>query len=223
MGGSRASADEKTGKAPAEPTKDKEGWKKLFDGKTLTGWKSSEFFGKGKVVVKEGAIVMELGSSMTGITYSRDDFPKMDYEVTLEGKKLEGNDFFCTTTFPVGKDFCSLVVGGWGGMVVGLSSINHQDASENETTTSREFKQNQWYRVRIRVTKDRIQAWIDKERVVNVDTKDKKISIRLECTESKPFGIATWSTAGAVRDIRVRALTEAEKKEAAEMKTEEKN
>jgi hypothetical protein len=218
-GESAAPAAEKPSKAPKDAT----AWKKLFDGKTLTGWKATAFGGEGKVSVKDGAIIMQQGDQMTGITYDRNDFPKMDYEVTLEGKKIEGNDFFCTTTFPVGKDHCSLVVGGWGGMVVGLSSINHQDASENETTTSKEFKQNQWYRLRIRVTKERIQAWIDNERVVNVETKDKKIDIRIECSLCKPFGLATWCTSGAVRDLRVRALTEAEKKEAAEMKTGDKD
>jgi Domain of Unknown Function (DUF1080) len=125
---------------------------------------------------------------------------------------VDGNDFFCTTTFPVGESFCSLVVGGWGGTVVGLSNINSMDASENETSNRKEFKQNQWYRVRIRVTKDKIRAWIDDEKMVEVDTEDKKISIRVECFACKPFGIATWHTAGAVRDIRVRTLTDAEKK-----------
>ena len=52
----------------------------------------------------------------------------MDYEVTLEGKRVAGDDFFCTTTFPVGESFCSFVVGGWHGTVVGLSSIDGMDA-----------------------------------------------------------------------------------------------
>ena len=41
--------------------------------------------------------------------------------------------------------------------------------------------------------------------------KNKKLSIRPECEPCKPFGVATWRTVGAVRDIRVRGLTEAEK------------
>jgi hypothetical protein len=199
-------------KAPADAEKDKAGWKALFDGKALGDWKSAKYVNSGKVEVKDGAIVLEKGNSMTGIVYGRGDFPKMNYEVTLEGKKLEGRDFFCTTTFPVGDSFCSLVVGGWGGTVVGLSSLNSMDASQNETTTSKEFKQDQWYRIRIRVTKDKIRAWIDEEKMVDVDTEDKKISIRVECAACKPFGIATWHTSGAVRDIRVRMLTDAEKK-----------
>src|SRR5437899_5887392 len=105
---------------------------------------------------------------MTGVTWGRGGLPRMDYEVTLEGKKLAGNDFFCTTTFPVGDSFCSLVVGGWGGRVVGISSINGADASENETHRDMEFKQGQWYRVRIRVTAKRIEAWVGAERVVDL-------------------------------------------------------
>jgi hypothetical protein len=192
--------------------KDKTEWKKLFDGKTLDNWKSSDFGDEGKVHVKDGAIVMEKGMKMTGITYAKKDFPKMDYEVTLEAKRVDGRDFFATTTFPVGEDFCSFVVGGWGGTTVGLSSIDSSDASMNETNMSKEFKDNQWYRVRIRVTKKKIEAWIDKDKLVHLETTDRRISIRLECRPSRPFGVATYDTVGAVRDLRVRMLSEKEKK-----------
>lgn len=196
------------GKAQTDPFK----WKILFDGKSLKGWKAPQFGGEGKVVVKDGAIVLERGDMMTGITYAGGDFPKMDYEVTLEGKRGDGNDFFCTTTFPVGDSFCSFVVGGWGGPVVGLSSIDFYDASDNMTTKFKDFKTGQWYKFRIRVTKERIQTWIDDEKIVDLETKGHKISIRFECDPCKPFGIASWCTTGAVRDVRVRALTDAEKK-----------
>lgn len=212
----RAGAQEK--KAPAQGKKDQADWKSLFDGKSLTGWKAANFGGEGQVKVQDRAIIMELGEPMTGIAYTPGDFPKMDYEVTLEGKKLAGNDFFCTTTFPVGDAFCSLVVGGWGGSIVGLSSINFQDASENETSTFQNFKRDQWYRFRIRVTKTRIESWIDSKQVVDLDTRDKKISIRIECDLCKPFGIATYRTTGAVRDLRVRPLTAGEIKAAAQRK-----
>ena len=191
---------------------------KLFDGKTLKGWKESDFFGKGKIHVKDGAVVIEKGKQMTGIAYAGKDFPKMDYEVTLEGKRLEGRDFFCTTTFPVGDSFCSFVAGGWGGEVIGLSNIDSADASTNETRGDMEFAKDKWYRFRIRVTAKRIEVWIDKKRVVDLDTTDRRIGIRIECNVCKPFGVATYATSGAVRDIRVRALTAAEKKEAAARK-----
>jgi hypothetical protein len=202
----------RAGKAPPGAARDRAGWRSLFDAKTLAGWKSADFHGRGKVSVKDGAIVMATGNDMTGITYTRGDFPKTDYEFTLEGKKIEGDDFFCTTTFPVGNSFCSFVVGGWGGSLVGLSSIDFMDASMNETSQSKEFKPGRWYGVRVRVTRDRIQAWIDNEKMVDLDTADKKLSIRIECDPCKPFGVTTWRTTGAVRNLRVRTLTEAEKK-----------
>lgn len=207
--GSTAQDDKK----PASAAVDAD-WKKLFDGKTLTGWKKADFFRSGNVEVKDGAILMEKGSMMTGVTYDRADFPKMNYEVQLEGKKLAGNDFFCTTTFPVGNSFCSLVVGGWGGRLTGISSINGADASENETTSNKEFKTGQWYRVRIRVTPKRLEAWIDTDKLVDLETEGLQLSVRTECSVCRPFGVATYDTTGAVRDIRVRPLTEAEQKSA---------
>jgi hypothetical protein len=199
---------------PAAPPKDEAGWKKLFDGKTLDGWKAAYPGEGGKVAVKDGALLLPRGNRMTGVAYARDDFPKTDYEVTLEGKKVDGDDFFCTTTFPVGDTFCTFVVGGWGGSVVGLSRVDGADAVENDTSKSKEFKKDRWYRVRIRVTPKRIEAWIDDEKLVDLDTTERQLSLRLESRPCRPFGVATWDTVGMVRDVRVRPLTDAEKKAA---------
>ena len=54
---------------------------------------------------------------MTGVTY-QGQFPKTDYEVSLEAMRVDGVDFFCGMTFPVRSEFCTLIVGGWGGEVV---------------------------------------------------------------------------------------------------------
>ena len=126
----------------------------------------TDFGGEGKVAVRNGAIVMERGNQMTGITWTGKP-PRSNYELTLDGKRIEGSDFFCTTTFPVGDDYCSFVTGGWGGSVIGLSNVDHMDASENQTSASREFKNDTWYQFRIRVTDEKIEVWIDKDQVVD--------------------------------------------------------
>lgn len=199
----------------AEKAQDKYQWKPLFDGKTLKGWKVPDFGGQGKVEVKDGAILIAMGDSMSGITYTG-EVPKIDYEIALEAKRTQGNDFFATTTFPVGDTHASFVVGGWGGTVVGISSIDHFDASENPTTKFLSFKDNQWYKLRIRVTQQKIECWIDDEQMVDFETKDHKISIRIECDLCRPLGIATWCTGAAVRNIRLRQLTPEEAKPATE-------
>jgi hypothetical protein len=179
-------------------------WTDMFDGKTLTGWKESDFTGKGSVKVKEGQLLLGTGV-MTGVTWTNPVI-KTNYEIELLAMRVEGSDFFCALTFPVGDDPCTLIVGGWGGGLVGLSSIDGEDASGNETTKYMEFENGKWYHIRLRFESGRIQVWIDATQVIKVDTKDHKFSIRFECDPSLPLGIATWSTTGAVKNIRIRKL-----------------
>jgi len=180
--------------------------KDLFNGKTLEGWKVTDFGGEGKVIVRDNTIVMERGSQMTGITWAGGKLPRSNYELTVEGKRIEGSDFFCTTTFPVGDNYCSFVTGGWGGSIIGLSNVDHMDASENQTSHSHEFKKNTWYQFRIRVTEEKIEVWIDKDQVVDQDRKEHTFGLRIECDACRPLGIATYDTVGAVRNIRLKEL-----------------
>lgn len=188
-------------------------WQSLFDGKTLGKWKSTEFGGEGDVLVKNGELVLEFGNDMTGVTWQDPkSLPRSNYEIELEAKRVDGSDFFCGMTFPVKKEPCSLILGGWGGGVCGLSSINGMDASENETTTYEGFKNGQWYKVRLRVTDGKIEAWLDKKKIINQAVKDRKFSVRLEVELSQPLGFATWQTSAALRKIRLRKLSAAEVK-----------
>lgn len=179
----------------------------LFDGQTLGLWKPTDFGGQGKVYVKDGAIYMEMGNYMTGITWSG-PVVRENYEISLEAMRVEGNDFFCGLTFPVGDKPCTLVLGGWGGSVCGLSSIDYFDASENQTTRIMSFERGKWYHVQLRVEGKVIQAWIDDEELLNFDATEHKLGIRAEVDLSQPLGIATWITTGAVRNIRLRTLPE---------------
>jgi len=180
---------------------------KLFDGKSLAGWKISKFGGEGDVHVEEGKLILEMGNDMTGITIADGTpLPTVDYEISLESMRLDGSDFFCGLTFPVGDKPCSFIVGGWGGATVGLSSLNGADASENETTTYEEFDSDKWYRIRVRVTAKRIQAWINDRKAVDVDYTDKRLGIRSEVDISRPLGIANYATRSALRKIEVKKL-----------------
>ena len=182
------------------------GWKPLFDGKTLTNWQPTKFVGEGAVKVADGQIILEAGKDLTGITWTGEK-PPGNYELTLQAMRVEGRDFFAGVTFPVGDSFCSLIVGGWGGTVVGLSSINGMDASENETSQSIEFTSGRWYTIRVRVSAEKIEAWLDERQIVDVVRKGKEIDIRIEMTKSQPIGVASWRTKAALRDIRLRRLS----------------
>jgi hypothetical protein len=195
----------------AKPAKEP-AWKSLFDGKTLKNWKSSQFGGEGNVSVEDGVIVMTQGSEITGITWTGEQLPKMNYEVSLMAERIDGSDFFCGLTFEVNDDPCSLIVGGWGGGVVGISSLNGLDASTNETARYENFDKGKWYKIRMRVSEVGLSAWIDDKQVVSVATKGKKISIRNEVEPSRPFGICCYATTAGLKDIKIRELTKEEAK-----------
>jgi len=182
----------------------------LFDGKTLKGWTKTNFGGEGEVKVEKGAILMDFGNSLTGITSTRKDLPTTNYELSYEAMRLDGYDFFAAATFPVGKSHVTLVNGGWGGSVTGISSLDGFDASENDTGTYFDYKDKRWYKFRIRITDQQMQCCIDGKAVIDVNYKDRTVGTRIEADLSKPLGFATWETKGAVRKIEIRTLTPAE-------------
>ena len=213
-----------------EPAKDDQKWTLMFDGKTIDGWSVSKIDAEKKVEIKDGYIIVGRDDLASGIKYDK-PFPKSNYEIMYQAKRAKGYDFFGTLTFPVKESHCSFVTGGWSGHVIGLSSINGYDASENDTTTFHDFKDKQWYQFRVRVSDDRITVWcypvgedgkivepakddskavaahqgVEKPKV-DITTRDKNFSIRLEVTFFKPLGISTWNTEGHLRDMKFREL-----------------
>jgi hypothetical protein len=193
----------------------KKDWKPLFNGKDLDGWKITNFGGEGAVKIegkdKEEVVIYE-GVDLSGITTTRKDLPTTNYEVEFEAQRASGTDFFVGYTFPVGEDACSLVLGGWGGGVCGISSLDLMDASENETTSYHDFAQGKWYEIRIRVTDARIQSWLGKWTLTDVERSLHDIDVRFEMESSKPMGFATYQTVGKIRNARIRTLTAEETK-----------
>lgn len=178
----------------------------LFDGKSLGKWEKIIFGGEGKIEVKDGLLVVNQGEDLSGVRWSGKDLPTSNYEFSLEAKKIEGIDFFCGIAFPVKKEHCSFVAGGWGGGVVGLSSVDGMMAAENETTTVKEFKDGQWYAIRLRVTDAKIETWIDQEKVIDLEITNRQISIHPAMDGATPLGIATYITTSAFRNIRLKRL-----------------
>lgn len=208
-----AESAKSTESAPVEPyaelpSLEGDDWQLLFDGVSLDGWKVTDFAGHGAVEVKNGLLVLEMGAMLTGVNLLKtNDIPCWDYELALDAMKLAGQDFFCGLTFVVGDSCCSFIVGGWGGGLVGISSIDGNDASMNETTKYKAFEANKWYRIRVRVTRSKLEAWIGKEKMVDVELEGKRITVRPgEIEENQPFGICTYQTTGAFRNIQWRKL-----------------
>jgi hypothetical protein len=185
-------------------------WTSLLEGNELGEWKSTPFGGEGEVTAKEGVLRIEMGVDLSGVTW-KGKFPRSEFEIELDARRVDGTDFFCGLTFPVGDDHCSLILGGWGGGVVGLSSIDGHDAANNDTTQVMAFDNDRWYAVRVRVTDDAITCFLDGKQIIQQPRADHVISVRDEVIPSQPLGLATYATTAEIRGIRWRPLAEPSK------------
>jgi hypothetical protein len=179
----------------------------LFDGKSLQGWEIANISGHGPVYVSDSCIVLGKGKTCTGVKWTQ-DFPRVNYEVALEAQRTDGDDFFCGMTFPVREAYCTLIIGGWGGYVVGLSSIDGYDAAYNATGQMRNLYSNRWYSICLRVRQTSIEAWIDSDKIVDFEIGIHRLSLRWEMASFRPFGIATWKTTGMLRRLSLRQITQ---------------
>lgn len=150
------------------------------------------------------------GEALTNVRW-KGEVPTVPFELELKAKRVNGSDFFCAVTFPVrGIDECvTLVVGGWGGSLVGISSIDGKDASENDTQKIHTFETDVWYQIRLVRAGEKILVWIDGEKLIDVDTTGKTLSLREGgIEECAPFGLATWQTTARVKEVRWRRVKE---------------
>lgn len=205
--------DTATDNKPAEPisqdepaVQDEPVWHSLAP----QDWQALSFGGEGAAAWNEDVLHLDLGVDLTGVRYEG-EIPKIPYEIELEVRKLNGNDFFCGLTFPVGssEECLTFIVGGWGGSTVGISSIDGQDASANETTSYHNFEKDRWYAIRVRVEEGKIAADIGDEQVVDLSTAGKELGLRRGIIEiCAPLGFAAWQTEVEARRMRWRSLAD---------------
>ncbi|SKB06204.1 protein of unknown function [Prosthecobacter debontii] len=192
-----------------EPQAAKTEWV-LFDGKDLKDWETVDMGGSGEVSVEGGQLIINQGESLSGVVYKKvEELPLTNYEITLQAKRLQGVDFFCGLTFPVGdlKRNATLICGGWGGSVTGISSIDGMDAANNATGTYQRYDDDKWYSFRLRVTPENLSVWVDDKQVVDQDIKDRKVSLREGPIELyAPLSLTTYNTTAAIKNVRMKTL-----------------
>jgi hypothetical protein len=181
-------------------------WRSLIPKSGLTGWEITDFGSQGEVNRDGETLILEMGDPLTGINYTGKNFPKNNFEIELEAQRVEGNDFMCGLTFPVGSEFCSFIAGGWGGGVVGLSSIDGYDASENSTSSYHSFDNGKWYRFRVAVDDQAVRAWINDELFCEQERAGHEFTTRIEVYVSQPLGLCAFQSKVAVKNFRWRKI-----------------
>lgn len=184
-------------------------WKLLSD-EYASAWEASGMPEEGQVTVHDGEIMLQPGQPMTGARFTAwksAALPVSRYVIEYEAMRVAGNDFFGTVTFPVNETHVSLVVGGWGGTLVGISSIDDMDASENTTRGNARFENNRWHKVRIEVRDDELRAWINDKLFVNTSIKGRRLGLRAgDIEKCAPFGFASYATQSRIRGVLISRL-----------------
>lgn len=180
-------------------------WRPLFDGQGLGAFAVTDFGGQGEVAVRDGALVLGIGSPLTGVTWTG-EAPAGSYELEVVAARVQGGDFFCGLTFPVGQDHLTLVLGGWGGSLCGFSSLDGNDAAHNDSRCMRGFADGQDYTVRITVTPEQVTATLDGQPLCAIDPRRHALSLRPEVRLNRPLGLASFATEAAIRRARWRPL-----------------
>lgn len=184
----------------------------LLDQSHAEMWRQAGIPDEGKVVVIQGEMSLTAGQPMTGSKFpqwAELGIPGTGYRVSYEARRDAGDDIFGMCTFPVSSHdtHATFVLGGWGGTVTGVSSIDFSDANENSTRGERRYENGVWYRVTIEVRPEDIRAWVDDLPMVNVSIKGRKVGLRPGFIDRCiPFGFATWNTVGKIRKVRVELL-----------------
>ena len=182
-------------------------WQDLFDGKTLDGWRKV-FGGKdlGKVQVQEAKIVLQTEKWKTAAVVATRPVPTIDYEAAFEALRVTGGDFG-SMVFPIGDQACTFYVGaGKDYDNVALGNLYGLGNEENETASRFKFQANRWYKIRLRVTSQRVCAWIDGAKVIDVEVREHAFTLSKELASLLPLGLYAWDGKAAVRGIRIRQL-----------------
>jgi len=184
----------------------------LFNGKDLSGW-TNVFAASGGAPVKvlpDGVVECGAGDPLSGLAYTN-AAPTMNYELSLEAMRVEGSDFFVALTIPVATNFCTVVVGGWGGSLCGISSVDYLDASENQWSECKNLLNDRWYRLRVRVTPGVLQVFLNEDLyAARIEYgESSRLSLRFgDIEKCKPLGLATYCTRAYWRNLTLTRLTE---------------
>ncbi len=192
--------------ACAGPPKSEGTWTLLLDATHTEGWTSTSFGGEGEITPEDGRLVFEMGTPMTGMHWTGGELPTTNYELEVTSARLMGTDFFCGLTFPVADSHATLILGGWGGSLTGLSCIDGSDASTNETTNFLTYELGREYTARVRVTPTHITTWVEGELLHEVALEGKRIELRTEVLPSRPLGYAAFLTRAGLSSLKLRRL-----------------
>lgn len=167
----------------------------LFDGQTFDFWDSGSFPSSGKVEIKDGAIILQRGAPLTVLSW-RGIYRSVDYELQFEVKRFEGDSVRFGMVLPIQQSFVALMLGETAELCC-LDGASQKIAEKTKLI----FDTERWHPVRLRVTAEHIQAWVDDQEVVDQSAAGRQFSLPRELVPAAPIAVMTQNATAAVRNI----------------------
>jgi len=190
-----------------------EGWRYLFDGKTLNGWQQVN--GSAKYEVKEGAIV---GTTAKGSPNSflctekhYSDF-ELEFEVKVDtrlnsGVQIRSNSFKEYRNGRVHGYQVEISTDGNAGFIYDEARRGWLSKDRSNEKAQQAFKEDKWNKYRVECVGDSIKTWVNGVPVADVVdsmTKSGFIGLQVHSFKGDPPPQVRW------RNIRIKDITVAE-------------
>ena len=153
--------------------------------------------------VRRGNEIRQTGTSSDIVkTFGHSDWNH--YEITLDARKLSGNEGFLVLFYVHNAThFCWLNIGGWGNTQDAIQqAIGQHNPMALVMHPTIHVKKGHWYHVRLRCNGPHIQAWVDGKKCFDYRLKG-------AANDSGKIGIGTWQTQVAFKNITVKSITNA--------------
>ena len=168
-------------------------------------FESTKYLKAGAVKFEDGIMTIAAGEPFSGAALT-DPVYSDYYELSLEARRTAGSDIFCGIYFPVGDSHCSVVLGGWGNSLSGLSMLDGLSAAENETAYPQSFGNDKWVKVQLKVLPESLTLMADGETVIHLDREGRELTPYLGLEMFHPLGFFTYESAAEIRNARITRL-----------------
>jgi hypothetical protein len=134
--------------------------------------------------------------------------PPAEYDLEVEFTRLEGNDIVALI-FPVGegRGDTLLYLGGYANRVMGLDSVDGVADGRNPTNTRPPggcLANGRRYVVKVEVRRDAVRAWLDGDRIVSIDPRNKRFGVAAHwATKPGLIGAGSYRSPTAFHAITV--------------------
>lgn len=185
-------------------------WRSIFDGERLGRWipitriDATDLADPvpGEVEIDGRQLVLNPGDPLTGVSWFG-PMPTDEFEVTVETKIDDAE--MLSVAFPVGTERAAIQLDA-GNRKAGLYHVDGTDPRDNPMAAIFDGAVAGWHQLRIRVTAQHVQAWLNGQPIANQDRLESTFGAPDGYHPMHPLSMVASNGSASLRNIRIRTL-----------------